>query len=139
MIIEAKEKLSMFSLIYVSRCNPNVPTAVSQPKWCSPIFAFFHSEVTVEVNGGQIYYYFKCKAPNCKGAGGVKQFMDTQNGKSTSNLQQHAIACFGKDEVTKCHGMEESSIRSKSIVSFFGRAIATVPKGGKQHEPEEVR
>ena len=99
---------------------------------------------------------FECNAKTCKGKGlnrrHVRRFLDTPDGKSTSNLRRHAKICWGEEAVAgadaaKSHGaareiVEKSSrMPDGSITAMFERVKGKgkVTYSHKQHTKTESR
>ncbi|KAL1740724.1 hypothetical protein HDZ31DRAFT_46927, partial [Schizophyllum fasciatum] len=72
------------------------------PKWTSPIYAFFQPMPEVEYIEGKdgktrTAHTFTCYNKGCTKR--VRRYLDTSDRVSTSNLQNHAISCWGKAAV----------------------------------------
>jgi hypothetical protein len=61
-----------------------------------PIYAFFGPvpDITYDTKGHHAHE-FRCTATYCKGKWIVRQFLDTTDRKSMSNLKRHATVCWG--------------------------------------------
>jgi hypothetical protein len=91
-------------------------------EWTAPIYAFFEPRPSIEVIGSRRCHEFKCATPQCKGLGRgnphiVRQFLDTGDQVSTSNMCRHAGQCWSPalvqeaDDARKKKGLELDGIR----------------------------
>ena len=68
-------------------------------EWTAPIYAFFKPVPVIEYVDDHRCHIFQCAASKCKHKSrGVRQFLDKEDAKSTSNMRKHAKKCWG-DEV----------------------------------------
>ncbi|KAH9034911.1 hypothetical protein EDB85DRAFT_2144118 [Lactarius pseudohatsudake] len=82
--------------------------------WSAPTYAFFHPVPSIDYAGNPArrVHVFECNAKQCKGQGSnrrlVRRYLDTADGKSTSNLRRHAKLCWGEEAIAadalKSHG-----------------------------------
>jgi hypothetical protein len=104
--------------------------------WNAPVYAFFNPVPSIDYVGNlaRCAHVFECNAKGCKGKGlnwqHVWRYLDTANGKSTSNLYCHVKICWGEEAVAgadaaKLHGATceiiEKSLRMQdgSITAMF--------------------
>jgi len=82
--------------------------------WTAGIYAFFEPCPAIEIIDGPndwpwCCHEFKCNAPHCLGKGHrphiVRRFLDTEDRKSTSNMQKHATKCWGKTRLDEADDM----------------------------------
>lgn len=127
--------------------------------WNAPIYAFFHPVPSIDYvgNPARRVHVFECNARTCKGKGmtrrHVRRYLDTSDGKSTSNLRRHAKLCWGEEAVTsadavRTHGaarqVVERSLKTRdgSITAMFKRikgGESNVTYSHRQHTKTEVR
>jgi hypothetical protein len=90
--------------------------------WRSPIYTFFSDDVKIQDHRGRPCHFFSCAAQKCKTSlGGVRRYQDTKDKFSTTNLKQHAIACFGEDAVKNVIKGKDAGTDSGSIFTVFSR------------------
>ena len=126
--------------------------------WNAPIYAFFHPIPSIDYigNPARRVHVFECNAKTCNGKGTcrrhVRRYLDTSDGKSTSNLRRHAKVCWGDDAVVaadaaKTHAAAREVVEKslgmpdKSITAMFERVKgnAQVTYSHRQHTKTEVR
>jgi hypothetical protein len=126
--------------------------------WRAPVYAFFDPVPSIDYVGtpARRIHVFECNAKGCKGKGlnrrHVRRYLDTADGKSTSNLRRHAKVCWGEEAVAgadaaKLHGaareIVEKSLRMQngSITAMFERVKGDgkVTYSHKQHTKTGAR
>jgi hypothetical protein len=67
-----------------------------QKSWRSPIYNFFHTDVSIDYESERLYHFFKCAARACKTPmGGVRRYQDSKDRNSTANLT-HLSAYYSR-------------------------------------------
>ena len=126
--------------------------------WNALIYAFFHPIPSIDYIGNPAWrvHVFECNAKACNGKGTsrrhVQRYLDTSDGKSTSNLCRHAKICWGEDSVAaadaaKTHAAAREVVEKslgmldKSITAMFERVRGNtqVTYSHRQHTKTEVR
>jgi hypothetical protein len=126
--------------------------------WNAPIYAFFHPIPSIDYvgNPARRVHVFECNTKACNGKGTsrrhVQRYLDTSDGKSTSNLRRHAKICWGEDGVAavdaaKTHAAAREVVEKslgmldKSITAMFERVRGNmqVTYSHRQHTKMEVR
>ena len=121
--------------------------------WNSPIYAFFKAIPAIEYIQGHRLHVFECTATSCKGKGNgrlVRQYLDTGDAKSTSNLRKHAKLCWGEDAVTAADQtggvaaardvLSKTKSRDGSITEAFERVgKGKITYSHRQHTKTEAR
>jgi hypothetical protein len=113
-----------------------------QVGWRSPVYAFFHAEVSVGYDEGRKYHFFKCASGKCKGKGqkGVRRYLDSKDRAATSNLKSHAVRCFSQDFVESAFKKTQPGGSDGSIFAAFARqGQQPVKISHRAHTTEESR
>ena len=111
-------------------------------EWNAPIYAFFHPVPAIDYVGNppRRVHVFECNAKACKGKGvarrHVRRYLDTADGKSTSNLRRHAKVCWGEEAIAGADSVRSQGaarqIVEKSLGTLNGSitAMFKLVKGG---------
>jgi hypothetical protein len=89
--------------------------------WNAPVYAFFDPVPSINYVGNLARHacVFKCNAKGCKGKGlnqwHVWRYLDTADGKSTSNLCHHVKICWGKEAVAGTDAAKLHSVACEII------------------------
>ena len=96
-----------------------MPLAHLHKDWRSPIYAFFHPEVSIIYEKGHRVHDFTCGAKHCKGKGKqprlVQRYLDMGDSKSTSSLCRHAKICWGEEIVTKADEAKDIDVARHAL------------------------
>ncbi|KAF8483373.1 hypothetical protein DFH94DRAFT_792251 [Russula ochroleuca] len=109
-------------------------------EWNTPVYAFFHPVPSIDYveNPAQCVHVFECNVKTCKGRGTsrrhVRRYLDTSNGKSTSNLCHHAKICWGDDAVAG----PSAKFRFKFVLMLQVSFKKLLMYSHKQHTKTEV-
>jgi hypothetical protein len=140
---DLEKELGMFLSSFSLPFHSLLFVVAAKETWQSPIYAFFKSEVTIQLHKGRVAHFFACAAKKCKtDARGVRRYQDKGDKSSTANLRHHAVHCFGKDAVdaTLTGNGDAASSRSGSIFSAFARqGQRTVTYSHRAHSTPEFR
>jgi hypothetical protein len=154
---EAKCSMTPVS-ISKSHAHANVNAVHLSKDWNAPIYAFFHPVPSIDYVGNlaRHVHVFKCNAKVCKGKGmnwrHVWRYLDTADGRLTSNLRCHAKICWGEEAITGAdatkshcvaHENVEKSLRmlDGSITAMFEhiKGKGSVTYSHRQHTKTESR
>jgi len=114
--------------------NPKDELERLMKEWTSPIYAFFHPCPAIIEVDGQCAHVFKCAARHCSIK--VRQYNDTKDARSTSNLWKHVKVCKGWGNVilkAADQAMNAEEVREKLIARFLhdGTITAMFERMGK--------
>jgi hypothetical protein len=142
----------------IGKLYANVKADRLLKEWNAPVYAFFNPVPSIDYVGNppRRVHIFECNAKACIGKGmnrrHVRRFLDTADGKSTSNLRRHAKICWGEEAVAgadtvKSHGatrqIVEKSLRMRdgSIAVMFKslKGKGKVTYSHRQHTKTEAR
>jgi hypothetical protein len=89
--------------------------------WNAPIYALFNPVPSIDYvgNPARCAHVFECYAKGCKGKSLNQQhiwrYLNTANGKSTSNLHHHVKICWGKEAVAGADAAKLHSATHKIV------------------------
>ena len=121
--------------------------------WNSQIYVFFKPTPSIAYIKERRVHVFECAATRCMGKGNgrmVRQYLDTGDAKSTSNLRKHAKICWGEaavasaDMTRNVQAAREALGKMKSVDSSITDAFQRAAKGNvtyshRQHTTTEAR
>jgi hypothetical protein len=108
--------------------------------WTSPVYIFFKPTPAIEYIKERRVHVFECAAKHCHGRGNgrqVRQYLDTGDAKSTSNLRKHAKICWGEEAVAAADNTKdikaarEALGKMKNVDGSITAVFETITKGGK--------
>lgn len=92
--------------------------ANKQKWWKSPVYAFYKEKVKiVKVSPTKIGHIFTCAKPGCNFKS--TRYLDTKDATSTSNLRDHALACWGP-EILAAADEAKTHANARPMVTAFG-------------------
>src|ERR1700722_3877408 len=95
-------------------------------EWNAPIYAFFHPVPAIDYVGNppRRVHIFECNAKACKGKGvarsHVRRYLDTADGKSTSNLCRHAKVCWGEEAIAGVDSVRSQGAARQIVEKSLG-------------------
>lgn len=97
--------------------------------------------MSIQYNDGRLVHFFPCGAKKCKSpVAGVRQYQDSKDKSSTTNLKSHAIVCFGREAVNNACGINAGEKHSGSIHAVFARqGQRPVNPSHRMYTNDEVR
>ncbi|RDX53603.1 hypothetical protein OH76DRAFT_1320664, partial [Lentinus brumalis] len=91
-----------------------------QKRWKSPVYPFYKEKVKiVKVSPTKIGHVFTCAKPGCNFKS--TRYLDTKDATSTSNLRDHALACWGP-EILAAADEAKTHANARPMVTAFGRS-----------------
>ncbi|PPQ88236.1 hypothetical protein CVT25_005286 [Psilocybe cyanescens] len=118
-------------------------------EWTAGVYGFFRPDPIIECISGHHAHTFICAATHCRGpTRNIRRFLDTKDAKSTSNLHQHALKCWGEDNVEaaqshladEVHEATKGASPSGSITAAFKRkGKGKISYSHRQHTKTETR
>ena len=90
-------------------------------EWCSPIYAFFSPVPEIVYVNDCSAHEFKCLVKGCKQM--VRQFLDTGDAKSTSNMRRQVKKCWGEDVF--------NTIKEERSLAAAQEAVKDLTENGK--------
>jgi hypothetical protein len=118
-------------------------------EWTAGVYGFFKPDPMIEYVNGRCAHAFVCAATHCHGTScHIRQFLDTKDAKSTSNLMRHALKCRGEDNVDatcsrpadEVHEAMKGGLVSGSIIAALGwKKKGTIRYSHCQHTRTETR
>ena len=113
--------LSWYFILFKYDTNKYILDALKWT-WHLPIYSFFKPNVTFQNYDGHPCHVFTCAAPKCKAhACVIYHFQDSKDKASTTNLNHHALHCFGEDAVNAVIARKEPPKLSHSIFTLFAQ------------------
>jgi hypothetical protein len=101
-------------------------------RWTSPIYAFFHPQLLIQVINGRRCHIFACAAKTCRYA--CRRFLDTADANSTGNLRKHVRSCWGDEALAAADDAASVADARERIVKGInasGSITASFERKGK--------